>query len=147
MWLTAISLTATFGLLKTAEVRSVLEALAKEEDDAQLHDDKALQYAWRIARPQMRRAITGASRDVTRALRDGTSTPRTVIYTTVLELFEHELASGARHLGKGELSMEGRGLKLLCERAFLELERAGVIDAEARKQGLDHLHAEIESAG
>ena len=135
------------GLFRTREVQKVLACIASEEEALQRTVGPELLFGYRLAKRHIRDAIVAQSAEITGKIRSAAASPRGMFYMTVKEVCEADLASGAMHCGRGELSMHGKALLALCARACKELEAEGLRTRDATFREMERLRLEIARVG
>jgi hypothetical protein len=135
------------ALFRTREVQKVLACLSSEEEALQQTVGPELLFGYRLAKRHVRDAVVAQSAEITAKIRNAAASPRGMFYRTVKEVCEADLASGARHSSRGELSLHGRALLALCARACKELEAEGMCTRDATFREMERLRLEIARAG
>ena len=135
------------GLFRTREVQKVLACIASEEEALQQTVGPELLFGYRLAKRHVRDAVVAQSAEITDKIRNAAASPRGMLYKTVKEVCEADLASGARHSSRGELSLHGKALFALCARACKELEAEGLRTRDATFREMERLRLEIARAG
>jgi hypothetical protein len=141
------SIGALGGLFRTREVQKVLACISSEEDALQKTVGPELLFGYRLAKRHVRDAVVAQSAEITDKIRNAAASPRGMLYKTVKEVCEADLASGTMHSGRGELSMHGKALLALCARACKELEAEGLCTRDMTFREMERLRLEIARAG
>ena len=135
------------GLFRTKEVQKVLACISSEEEALQQTVGPELLFGYRLAKRHVRDAVVAQSAEITAKIRNAAASPRGMLYKTVKEVCEADLASGAMHSGRGELSLHGKALLALCARACKELEAEGMRTRDTTFREMERLRLEIARAG
>ena len=135
------------GLFRTKEVRQVLACVASEEEALKCTVGPEILFGYRLAKRHVRDAIVAQSAEITDKIRNEGVGARAILYRTIREVCEADLGSGAKHAGRGELSMHGKALLALYARASKELETAGLRTRETTFREMERLRQEIARVG